>query len=717
MTGRAAAAILFLTTITAPTYAAQVDIIGPVGSRAFGSSVTVLPNGNIVVTDPEAGATRTGAVYLYAPDQRLISRLSGSSPDDRIGSSGIVVLENGNFVVGSPYWDNADARDAGAATWIDGRTGLSGMVSAGNSLVGTTDDDRVGLDGSIIVLVNGNYVVASSQWSDGVTHDNGDGSFGAGSFGAVTWGSGVHGVAGAISAANSLVGTTRYDHVGEKVTALANGHYVVASPYWGNGVENREVGAVTWANGATGLRGPVSTANSLTGSMANDRVGANGITALDNGHYVVASQFWNGSAGAVTWGDGTRGTTGSVSPDNSLVGTTHGDYVGDEVTALANGNYVVASKRWNDGVPYSHVGAVTWGNGASGTVGAVSSANSLVRMDYAAVTPLANGNYVVSSPNWIDTAADGTRLKGAATWVDGTRGATGFISASDSLVGTADGGRVGIGGVVALANGHYVVVSSIGWNVAIGGPEADAATWGDGNHGTTGYVSPGNSLYGKFVRLVALDNGNYVAIGHVKDSVEDSLRLAMTWGDGGSGTTGHVSADNSRIGLIGGGNSYVGEVTPLSNGHYVICNYWWSGDIRARDFGAVTWGNGAAASTGTISARNSLVGANAGDLLCSAGVTALRDGRYVVTTYPNTSPLRPGGVTLVDGRSAVSATMESSATVFGGSVHSYDATRQRLAVGRPQDNTVTLLTLPAHASTGNHRRPAPPSLLHPRERR
>lgn len=179
-------------------------------------------------------------MYLYAPDLRLISRLAGSSPEDRVGSGGIVVLDSGNFVVGSPYWDNAGARDAGAATWVDGRAGLSGMVSTANSLVGTTDDDRVGLDGSIIVLANGNYVVASSQWSDGVTHDNGDGSFGAGSFGAVTWGSGIHGVAGEISAANSLVGTTRYDHVGEKVTALANGHYVVASPYWGNGVENRE---------------------------------------------------------------------------------------------------------------------------------------------------------------------------------------------------------------------------------------------------------------------------------------------------------------------------------------------------------------------------------------------------------------------------------------------------------------------------------------------
>ncbi len=38
--------------------ATQIDITGPAGSGWFGTSVTVLPNGNIVVTDPgyDAGA-------------------------------------------------------------------------------------------------------------------------------------------------------------------------------------------------------------------------------------------------------------------------------------------------------------------------------------------------------------------------------------------------------------------------------------------------------------------------------------------------------------------------------------------------------------------------------------------------------------------------------------------------------------------------------------
>ena len=47
--------------------AAQIDIPGPAGSGAFGTTVTVLPNGNIVVTDPNGPVSNVGAVYLYSP--------------------------------------------------------------------------------------------------------------------------------------------------------------------------------------------------------------------------------------------------------------------------------------------------------------------------------------------------------------------------------------------------------------------------------------------------------------------------------------------------------------------------------------------------------------------------------------------------------------------------------------------------------------------------
>jgi hypothetical protein len=50
------------------------------------------------------------------------------------GSGDVTALSTGNYVVGSPTWNNG----AGAATWGSGAGGLTGLVSAANSLLGTT---------------------------------------------------------------------------------------------------------------------------------------------------------------------------------------------------------------------------------------------------------------------------------------------------------------------------------------------------------------------------------------------------------------------------------------------------------------------------------------------------------------------------------------------------------------------------------------------------
>ena len=196
-------------------------------------------------------------------------------------------------------------------------------------------------------LTNGNYAVAFPNWI---------GDAAGGGVGAVTWGDGLTGTTGQVSALNSLVGSNVDDFVGSGgVTALAKGNYVVASPDW-----NNEEGAATWCNGATGTFETVSANNSLVGSHPTasspgfgDLVGSAGVTALSNGNYVVDSKDWNNRTGAVTWGNGADGTTGTVSAGNSLVGTYAFDQVGRRgVTALANGNYVVDSELWgNDAGP------------------------------------------------------------------------------------------------------------------------------------------------------------------------------------------------------------------------------------------------------------------------------------------------------------------------------------------------------------------------------
>src|SRR5207237_781683 len=138
----------------------------------------------------------------------------------------------------------------------------------------------------ILTLSTGNVVVADS---------------GANNFaGAVCLFNGTTGAL--ISELTGSAGGFTGDAVGDSVTALTNGNFVVASFGWGGGR-----GAVTWASGVSGVSGVVSAANSLVGSQDGDALALNGVTALANGDYVVASPDWNGLAGAATWGSGVSG--------------------------------------------------------------------------------------------------------------------------------------------------------------------------------------------------------------------------------------------------------------------------------------------------------------------------------------------------------------------------------------------------------------------------
>src|SRR5262249_53861991 len=132
---------------------------------------------------------------------------------------GVTALSNGNYVVSSSNWDNGATTEAGAVTWGSGTTGVSGVISSANSLVGSSANDFVG-GGCVTALNNGNYVVNSDDWDNGA----------ATNAGAVTWGSGTAGIVGVVSSANSLVGSSTGDLVGGGyVTALNNGNYVVNS--------------------------------------------------------------------------------------------------------------------------------------------------------------------------------------------------------------------------------------------------------------------------------------------------------------------------------------------------------------------------------------------------------------------------------------------------------------------------------------------------------
>ncbi|MFO1006697.1 MAG: hypothetical protein U0929_12125 [Planctomycetaceae bacterium] len=663
-------------------FAEFVDPNPSPGNR-FGDTVVALSTGNVVITSPfdDAGGSNAGAVYLFnGSTGELISTLTGSHAEDNIGSYGVTALSNGNFVIISPKWDNGGVADAGAATWGSGTTGVSGTLSAANSLVGSRAFDRVGIVG-VTALTNGNYVVSSPNWANATDS----------MVGAATWGNGSTGVTGEITALNSLIGTQSGDQVGRFVTALVNGHYVVGSPEWDNGII-MNAGAATWGDGTTGVTGEVSSLNSLVGEYEADSVGqVDSVTALSNGHYLVSTptlhRLVDGNllpdVGGVTWGNGTTGVTGGINLSNSLLGRSAYDAVGD-VVALTNGNYVVGSPRWDNFelaasniLLAEDVGAVTWGNGSTGTFGLVSAANSLIggysqdRVGVGGVTALTNGNYVVSSSYW----GNGGPVSGigAVTWANGVTGLVGVVAPSNSLIGSQSGDNIGDGGVTALSNGNYVVVSPYWNNGDIS--QAGAATFGNGATGTTGVVGTSNSIYGGQAQdhigsfgVTALTNGNYVVISPEWHNGSASYAGAVTWGDGTSETSALVTESNSLVGSQPDDWVGVMGVTPLSNGNYVVSSPYWNGYV-----GAVTWGSGATGVTGPVSAMNSLVGSTNDDRVGDYGsVQELDNSDYVVSSvgWDNGVNSDAGAVTLGSGTAGITGPVSAVNSTIGQSSNS-----------------------------------------------
>jgi hypothetical protein len=403
-------------------------------------------------------------------------------------------------------------------TWCDGKSGCIGSVSPANSLVGSQANDKVGSNG-IVVLANSHYVVRSSTWDNGFLVDAG----------AVTWCDRDVGCSGAVSAANSLVGSGTYDQVGnDGIAALSNQNYVVRSSFWDNG-SVVDVGAVTWCNGESGCTDTVSATNSLVGSTTNDRAGKDGIVELLNSSYVVVNLAWDNGrmkdAGAVTWCNGESGCIGAITASNSLVGSQSYDKVGNGgIIVLTNSNYVVRSDNWAKGVAPG-VGAVTWCSREPGCTGAVSAANSLIgtraydRVGNS-VVKLANGSYVVQSGKWDNLGAVDA---GAITWCNGESGCAGAVSPENSLVGSKTGDHVGSDGVVELPNDSYLVLSS-DWDNG-SAKDAGAVTLCSVEAATAGTIAASNSVLGMTASggkgLVSTYDGifNQLIVGRPRDNI------------------------------------------------------------------------------------------------------------------------------------------------------------------------------------------------------
>jgi|GEM_PF-1443736 len=600
----------------------------------------------------------TGTVYAILPIGTITSgnaAVIGSTLDDRIGSEGIYALPSGNIVIASRYWNGS----RGAVTCLTPAEYKGGgvIVSTANSLTGAQAGNEVGI--AITVLKNGNYVVSSKYWDNGLTLN----------VGAVTWVNGntclplgESSKGAVVSAANSLVGSLTNDQVGNTTYALTNGSYIVTSPSWDNGGA-LNAGAVTWGNGLLGMAGVVSPTNSLVGSTANDGLGETIPQELTNGNIVICAASWDNPVGSVVdvgaavWMSGTTGKTGTISVSNALIGAVAEDYFGvSGVLALDNGNYVVRSRLFHNG-GILNAGAITWGDGAIGSVGVVSTANSLLgsadsdQLGNVAPVALPNGSFVVRAPLW-DNA--GIMDAGAVVWGNGTSPLTGIISAAIGLVGQTENDYVG-GDVTPLTLGGFVV-SSPDWDNGLMTIDAGAATWGSDTTPLTGSISAANSLIGMTTGdqisvdgITALTNGHYVVSSPYWDNGGTTDVGAATWGDKSGSTVGSVSVGNSLIGVSTNDQISSGrDPVVLANGNYVISTRLWDNGV-VQDVGAVTWVNGSAPAIGVISAANSLIGTTVNDQV--GYVDALDNGDYLVRSsdWDNGGIVNAGAATLGNG--------------------------------------------------------------------
>ena len=450
-----------------------------------------------------------------------------------------------------------------------------------------------------------------------------------------------------------LHGTHYFDRVGASgVTVLPSGDFLVRSPDW-----QSKRGAVTYCRQTTGCNGPVSPLNSLTGADVNTYLGSGEPIILANGSYVISAVNTNGYArGVVTLGSGTAPTVGQVSAENSLIGERVNDRIGEGfVKALANGGYVVESPDWND-----TRGAVTFCNGVTGCKGFVSASNSLVGQQTgdrvgkspvyleSAVKEIGHGNYVVISASWQNGEL---RDVGAVTWLSPATGLNGVVNIGNSLVGAEANTK--LGQVTVLANGNYVVRGPAGNKAGI--------TFGNAATGVFGVVSEANSIVGSgtnndfyFASVTPLTNGNYV-INAPNYVVGPSLGSTVMWCSGTSGCTGRMTEANSLVEV--GTYSLINPVVPLTNGNYVV-----------RSTRSATFGNGSTGVTGRVSPDNSLISPN------SVGqgmeIVALPNGNYYVLNADWDPAAAPGAgsrgaVTLGDGRNGTVGTMSETNSLVG----------------------------------------------------
>jgi len=401
-----------------------------IGSTIAGeitSVVTALDNNNFVIATSGANDVfllSVGTIRLMDGNtgMQIGTTLTGDEGNDRLGSGGISVLGNNNYVIASPAERVDGIQLAGSVRLMDGTTGTQINILAGDFRL-----DQLGNRG-VTVLDNNNYVIASGT-DDGTT-------------GTVRLMNGATGeqIGGAQGLSDDDTNSP------SNITVLDNNNYVIAD------------GVVQLVNGLTGAR----IGDILVADQVDARLGLDGITALGNNNYVIASSaddvgVANDNSGSV------RLINGATGLQIGILWGESGDELGSEgTTALVNNNYVIASSLDAEG-GISFAGSVRLADGSTGLQIGATLAGDVEHdaLGSTSITALGNSNYVITSS--VDNEG-GIIDAGSVRLVNGSTGVPiGPILAGDThndILGAVlfIGDNV-LGGIIALDNSNYVVPS------------------------------------------------------------------------------------------------------------------------------------------------------------------------------------------------------------------------------------------------------------------
>jgi RNase P/RNase MRP subunit p29 len=395
------------------------------------SSVTALGNNNFVIassTDDVNSVTDAGSVMLInGATGAQIKTIAGDTAIDSLGSSSITALGNNNFVIASRFDDVNSVVNAGSVMLVNGTTGAQI-----NTIAGDTAQDFLGYSG-VTALGNNNFVIASRA-------DDVNSVVNAGSVMLINGATGAQ--------INTIEGDTENDYLGHtSVTALGNNNFVIASLYDDvNSVVN--AGSVMLINGVTGAQ-----INTIAGDTAHDKLGDTSVTALGNNNFVIASGRDDVNsvvnAGSVMLINGATGAQ-----IDTIAGNTADDKLGyDGVTALGNNNFVIASR--NDDVnSVVNAGSVMLINGTTGAqINTIAGDTAHDQFGFNGVTALGNNNFVIAS-YWDDV--NSVVNAGSVMLINGATGAQINTIEGDTLYDA-----LGFNGVTALGNNNFVIASHL----------------------------------------------------------------------------------------------------------------------------------------------------------------------------------------------------------------------------------------------------------------